>query len=171
MAIWANKKPSTPMVNLFSTTLGYWFGKRLVDRASDINETSLKPRHQCRFAMTLISQVGLGAAKAAVLFLYLQFFSVKRWFRITVYVMLGITAAWTITFFLTNLLGCLPINPIANPLTQHCINTIPMWTAAAASDFVIDVIILVLPVPIVLGLQLPLRMRLATCGMFALGAA
>ena len=65
--------------------------------------------------------------------------------------MIGLTTAWTIAFFLANLLQCSPIseNWISWSITPgaSCIETSVMYLAQAWSDVLTDVMILAMPLP------------------------
>ena len=65
--------------------------------------------------------------------------------------MIGLTTAWTIAFFLANLLQCTPISEnwtswIVTP-GSFCIETSMMYIAQAWSDVLTDVMILAMPLP------------------------
>ena len=125
---------------------------------------------QCKFALQMVSYAGFGFAKASILVLYMRIFT-QRLFRICGQVMLGLVAAWTITFFLTSLLQCLPITPLIEPFYGNkCVDTIPLWYAGSISDIIIDFMILGMPIPSVLKLQLPTKQKLGVLAMFFLGA-
>ncbi|MCJ1439474.1 hypothetical protein MMC27_008868 [Xylographa pallens] len=118
----------------------------------------------------MLSQLGVGASKASVLLLYLRIFIQKR-FRICVQVMLGLVAAWTITFFLTDLFSCIPVTPLVEPFYgNQCMDTVSMWYAGSVSDIILDLLILMIPIPMVLRLQLPAKQKMGVLAMFFLGA-
>ncbi|KID93766.1 MFS transporter, FHS family, L-fucose permease, partial [Metarhizium majus ARSEF 297] len=96
-------------------------------------------------------------------------FSVRP-FRIAVYVMLGLVAAWTISYFFANLFTCFPVTALIEPFYKKCIDAVPMWLSVVVTDLIVDIGILLMPVPMVLRLQLPWRERLGVLGMFSLGA-
>lgn len=70
-------------------------------------------------------------------------FSAVSWF------MIGVTVAWFIAFFATNLLQCLPIsdNWSLGFTPGSCIRTSIMYLAQAWSDVFTDVLILSMPLP------------------------
>ncbi|KAI1465029.1 uncharacterized protein F4812DRAFT_439290 [Daldinia caldariorum] len=124
-----------------------------------------------KFAVNILSVIGLGLVKASILIFYKGIFNTVRPFRWAVYGMLGIVAAWTISYFFANLFTCYPITPLIEPFYgKNCINSIPMWLSVVATDLIVDIGILLMPVPMVLRLQLPLKARLGLLGMFLLGA-
>ncbi|KAK0621570.1 hypothetical protein B0T17DRAFT_559813 [Bombardia bombarda] len=123
-----------------------------------------------KFAVNILSVVGLGMVKASILLFYKSIFTVRP-FRIAVWIMMGIVVAWTITYFFANLFTCFPITSLIEQFYGNtCINAVPMWLSVVGSDLVVDVGILLMPVPMVLRLQLPWKDRLAVLGMFMLGA-
>ncbi|KAI2619893.1 hypothetical protein GGR54DRAFT_630457 [Hypoxylon sp. NC1633] len=89
-----------------------------------------------------------------------------------VYGMLGVVAAWTISYFFANLFTCFPVTPFIEAFYgNNCIDSVPMWLSVVISDLIVDVGILLMPVPMVLQLQLPWKERLGVLGMFMLGAS
>ncbi|KID82699.1 MFS transporter, FHS family, L-fucose permease [Metarhizium guizhouense ARSEF 977] len=123
-----------------------------------------------KFAVNILSIVGLGLVKSSILIFYKNIFSVRP-FRIAVYVMLGLVAAWTISYFFANLFTCFPVTALIEPFySNKCIDAVPMWLSVVVTDLIVDIGILLMPVPMVLRLQLPWRERLGVLGMFSLGA-
>lgn len=118
----------------------------------------------------MLAYAGLGFAKASILFLYMRIFS-PRPFQLCAQAMLVLVAAWTVTFFLTSLLQCIPITPLVEPFYGNkCVNTVPLWYAGSISDIVIDFMILGMPIPAVWKLNLPVKQKLGVLAMFLLGA-
>ena len=118
----------------------------------------------------MLATVGLGVTKASILVFYTNIFSTKR-FRICAHVMLLLVTAWTLSFFFSNLFTCYPITPLVEAFYGNkCIDAVSMWYASCISDIIIDFMILGMPIPMVSRLQLPLQQKLATIGMFLLGA-
>lgn len=125
---------------------------------------------QTKFAVNILAVVGLGMVKSSILIFYKNIFTV-RWFRWTVYGMLGVVAVWTLSFTLTNLFTCYPVTPLIEFFYGNkCMETVPMWLSVVITDLIVDVAILCMPVPMVLKLHLPWKERLAVLGMFMLGA-
>ena len=70
-------------------------------------------------------------------------------FSVISWVMIGLIITWTIAFFATNLLQCLPISENWTGLSATpgaCIDTTMMYLAQAWSDIFTDVIILSMPI-------------------------
>ncbi|KAL8738822.1 MAG: hypothetical protein Q9181_000426 [Wetmoreana brouardii] len=126
---------------------------------------------KCKFAVNILSTVGLGFTKSSFLLFYMSIFTTKR-FRIAAQIVLGITVAWTISFFFANLFTCYPISPFIEAFYHNnCVNGLALWYSMAISDIIIDFFIILLPIPMVLKLQLPLHQRIGVLAMFMLGAA
>ena len=91
--------------------------------------------------------------KLSVLFFYRRVFRGTT-FNATSWFLIAVTIAWMITFFFTNLLKCVPIEPSLGIPTEiargdNCTAAKgDMWLARAYSDFLLDLLILVLPLPI-----------------------
>ncbi|KAF1354217.1 hypothetical protein EJ07DRAFT_133366 [Lizonia empirigonia] len=124
-----------------------------------------------KFALNMISIVGLGLAKASILVMYKNIFDIRR-FRIVVYIVLTYVVGWTIGFTLSHLFTCYPITVFIEPYYgNRCVETVPMFLSLLFTDVLADIIILILPIPIVLSIKLDIRKKLAVIGIFMLGAA
>ena len=118
----------------------------------------------------MLTYCGFGFAKASILVLYMRIFNVKS-FRKWPMMMLGIVAAWTISFFFASLFQCYPITPLIEPFYGNkCVNTVPLWYAGGITDILLDCIILAMPVPMVIKLQLPTNQKIGVICMFLTGA-
>ena len=118
----------------------------------------------------MLAYLGLGAAKASILFLYMRIFNRERSFRLCSQIMLWFVATWVIMFFLTTLLQCIPITALVEPFYGNtCLNTIPFYYAGSISDIVIDFMILAMPIPMVWKLQLRIKQKIGVLAMFLLG--
>lgn len=137
-----------------------------------LNEPGFIVYEKTKFAVNILSVVGLGLVKASILMFYKSIFGNVRAFRIAVWCMMGLVVAWTITYTLTNLLTCIPVTPFIEPFYGNVCMTyvIDMWLSVVGTDLVTDVGILAMPIPMVLRLQMPWRDRLAVLGMFMTGA-
>ncbi|KAG8161289.1 hypothetical protein KVR01_009553 [Diaporthe batatas] len=124
-----------------------------------------------KFALNMISILGLGLVKSSILVQYYNLFPSKI-FRYVVSGSLAFVIGWTISFFFSHLFTCYPITVFIEPFYGHsCVNTIPMFLALLFTDVFADWAILLLPVPMVLKVQLPWKKKLAVIGMLGLGAA
>jgi len=125
---------------------------------------------QAKFAVNILSTVGLGFTKASFLLFYMSIFTTRR-FRISAQLVLGLVICWTISFFFANLFTCYPISPFIEAFYKnHCVDGLALWYSMAITDIIVDFFILLLPIPVVLRLQLPLQQRIGVLAMFFWGA-
>lgn len=91
---------------------------------------------QTKFALNMISIVGLGLTKCSILVLYMSIFAVRK-FLIVVYVVLAYVICWTISFTISHLFTCFPITVFIEPYYNNaCVQTVPMFFALlVSSDF------------------------------------
>ncbi|KXH66341.1 hypothetical protein CSAL01_03935 [Colletotrichum salicis] len=126
---------------------------------------------ETKFALNMISILGLGLVKSSILVLYYTLFPSQR-FRYVVFGVLAFVIGWTVSFFLSHLFTCFPITVFIEPYYGNsCVQTVPMFLALLFTDVIADFVILVLPVAMVLKVQMPLRKKLAVIAMLGLGAA
>ncbi|KAI7776036.1 hypothetical protein LA080_005906 [Diaporthe eres] len=126
---------------------------------------------QTKFALNMISILGLGLVKASILILYYNLFPSKN-FRYAVWGALAFVIGWTVSFFFSHLFTCYPITVFIEPYYGNsCVQTVPMFLSLLFTDVVADWAILLLPVPMVLKVQLPFKKKIAVIGMLGLGAA
>jgi hypothetical protein len=126
---------------------------------------------QAKFALNMISIVGLGLVKSSILVLYYNLFPSQR-FRYAIWAVFAFVIGWTISFFFSHLFSCWPITAFIEPYyNNNCVQTVDMFLAVLFTDVVADWTILFLPVPMVIKVQLPLKKKLAVLGMLGLGAA
>ncbi|KAI8934140.1 hypothetical protein NX059_008895 [Plenodomus lindquistii] len=126
---------------------------------------------QTKFAINMISIVGLGLTKCSILVLYKNIFDIRR-FRIAVYVVLAYVVGWTISFTFSHLFTCYPITVFIEPYYGNkCVQTVPMFLALLYTDVIADIAILILPIPMVLSVRMRLKKKLAVIAMLTLGAA
>ncbi|KAG6355427.1 hypothetical protein INS49_003389 [Diaporthe citri] len=120
------------------------------------------PADQTKFALNMISILGLGLVKSSILIL----------FRYAVWEALAFVIGWTVSFFFSHLFTCYPITVFIEPYYGNsCVQTVPMFVSLLFTDVIADWAILLLPVPMVLKVQLPFEKKLAVIGMLGLGAA
>ncbi|KAJ4317479.1 hypothetical protein N0V94_004938 [Neodidymelliopsis sp. IMI 364377] len=126
---------------------------------------------ETKFALNMISIVGLGLVKSSILVMYKNIFDVRK-FRIAVYIVLAYVVGWTVSFTISHLFTCYPITVFIEPYYGNsCVDTVPMFLALLYADILADFVILILPIPMVLSLKLNLRKRLAVIIVLMLGAA
>jgi hypothetical protein len=115
--------------------------------------------------------VTLATIKFSVLLMYYRIFNVAT-FKLAVYIVGSIVAIWaTVAFFMT-LFECTPISDfwsIDLAKVPHCIDRLMLFDATAASNTILDIVILCLPVRMILKLQLSLSKRIQLLVTFMLG--
>lgn len=118
-------------------------------------------------------KVTIGLTKISILLLYIRVFGVWKSFKRLCYVVMGLVLAFTIASVTTSVIQCSPINfafdKTANGGHGTCIDMTNFWYANAGFNIGSDVIIISLPILPVRSLQLPLRSKIALCGVFAIG--
>lgn len=126
---------------------------------------------QTKFALNMISIIGLGLIKSSILVMYKNIFAVRK-FQITVYVVLVLVIGWTISFSISHLFTCYPITVFIEPYYNNsCVETVPMFLALLFTDVIADIVILILPIPMVMNVKMELKKKLAVIFMLALGAS
>lgn len=134
-------------------------------------QTDNRPANQTKFALNMVSILGLGLVKSSILVLYYNLFPSKR-FRYVIWGSLAFVIGWTVSFFFSHLFTCYPITVFIEPYYGNsCVQTVPMFLSLLFTDVIADWAILLLPVPMVLKVQLPFKKKLAVIGMLGLGAA
>ncbi|KAF0331934.1 integral membrane protein [Colletotrichum asianum] len=124
-----------------------------------------------KFALNMISILGLGLVKSSILVLYRSLFPSRR-FHYVVYAALAFVIGWTVSFFFSHLFTCYPITVFIEPYYGNsCVQTVPMFLALLFTDVVADFAILIIPIPMVIRVRMPLKKKLAVIGMLGLGAA
>lgn len=111
----------------------------------------------------------VSSAKLSILVFYLRL-SPQKPFRIAVYALIGIVVAYTLSYIITILLLCKPIELNWDITVKGtCISRLaPMMVLSVANIF-IDVAILVIPIRVVIPLQMPRRQKLSLLLLFATG--
>ena len=138
-------------------------------------------------AGTMVYSLSLAFSKISILFLYLRL-STVRWFRILVWILLGIVISYAVIYNLMSLFGCKPIAAtwdLSLAPTAKCLDQLTKYEAlsilniivcimtptpeTATNSLQIDIFELVLPIPIVVPLQMSNRQKISVCLMFATG--
>jgi len=129
------------------------------------------------FAILTVANVQLGLTKLSILFFYRRIFCTSKtsFLNLATITMITIVTLWTIAFFFVNLLECgtkLSINWKATQLQANelCIDEEKMNEGNIFSDFILDVIILLMPLPTIWNLNMPLKRRIAVIVILILGA-
>ncbi|EAT87554.1 hypothetical protein SNOG_05163 [Parastagonospora nodorum SN15] len=120
---------------------------------------------ETKFAINMISIIGLGLVKSSLLIMYKNIFAVRK-FQIVVYCVLAFVVGWTISFSISHLFTCYPITVFIEPYYN-----IPMFLSLLFTGVIADVAILVLPIPMVMSIKMEFKKKLAVILMLALGAA
>ncbi|PYI04752.1 hypothetical protein BO78DRAFT_372434 [Aspergillus sclerotiicarbonarius CBS 121057] len=124
---------------------------------------------RCKFALHMLSTLGLGFTKTSMILLYLRIFRTPLFRRICQGCVVFVIC-WTISFTFACLFQCYPVTALVEFFYGNkCINTLVFYNVLSGSDVALDVVIIILPIAPVLGIQMSLRQRLAVLGMFLLG--
>lgn len=111
---------------------------------------------QLEFPFDLMQILTLATIKLSILFFYRRIFR-GRAFDITSWVLIGVVAAWAVTFFIAILAACgtsIQANfQTLGALKGECVNTFDILIALAVSDVAVDLAILVMPIPLVSPLK------------------
>ncbi|KAH8689928.1 hypothetical protein BGW36DRAFT_432893 [Talaromyces proteolyticus] len=111
--------------------------------------------------------ISVALVKFSILFLYGRVFGIGR-FPSSVLVLLGITAAWLISFLFATFFQIWPLrcNWVAcDPTTNYAV----MYVLSSVTDIVIDISILALPVFFIRKLRFSTNQKIGVCGIFGLG--
>ncbi|KAF2729106.1 putative integral membrane protein [Polyplosphaeria fusca] len=116
---------------------------------------------------------GMGFIKISILCFLLSIFPDKR-FRMAVYVIMGLCAAYCITFFFTTLFQCTPITLAWTQWDRlhqgTCRNVHLLGWISAVVNIVLDTAVMALPIKELLGLNMNWKKKLAVISMFLVGA-
>ncbi|KAH8842738.1 hypothetical protein MCOR27_003184 [Pyricularia oryzae] len=124
-----------------------------------------------KFAMNMLSILGLGLVKSSILVLYLHLFP-NALFKRVVFGMLVYVITWTVSFFFSHLFTCYPITTFIDFFEgKNCVSQTAMFLTVLYTNVIADFAILILPIPLVMRLQLKLKIKIAVIGMLSLGAA
>jgi uncharacterized membrane protein YuzA (DUF378 family) len=99
-----------------------------------------------KYAFQTTEKIVFGLIKISILLLWERLFGASNRFRILCWVMIGLTAAWSLAFFFTTVFQCgtrWPLNwsPIGIFLTE-CIESLNVLTVFSATDILSDLIII-----------------------------
>ncbi|OAG13086.1 uncharacterized protein CC84DRAFT_1227981 [Paraphaeosphaeria sporulosa] len=110
-----------------------------------------------------------GMNKFAFLMLYHRVFPVAG-FRKVLYVMMGISGLWTISYLIVGIFQCNPVARVYDrTIPGTCINFAwHRWTNAI-SNLVTDLIIFFLPLPLIMKLNMSLGNRIGLIILFSIG--
>ena len=128
---------------------------------------------QTTYANTLSQMLALGPTKLSVLLFYRRIFR-GRSFDIASWSLIVLVVIWTVAFFITNLIVCLPIIPWDVPgaivmAGGECMQATDMFLAQSYADFSLDFLILILPLPLIAKLHMRLSRKVQIGGVFLVG--
>ncbi|PLB50436.1 hypothetical protein P170DRAFT_381115, partial [Aspergillus steynii IBT 23096] len=144
------------------------FGKHEDDVSKELLIRTLK----LYFIAQILYKINIGLSKISILLLYLRLF-IQRWFVITCWTWIVIITAFTLSTVVSSIFQCSPVQYAfdkSSPDQGSCINLTAFWYANAAFNIFSDLALVALPVPVISRLQLPLRLKLILCCIFAVGA-
>ena len=140
-------------------------GKHLVDV-----HTSQRSQKLCTFIAEITYTTSITLSKTSVLCFYVRVFQVERRIYRATLCLGSLTLMWGFAFLFTSIFQCRPIHGAWTSQTrEHCINILPVFVGGAASDFAIDILILVLPAPILYRLNMSTLRKLGLLITFLLG--
>lgn len=128
--------------------------------------------------MILLSIIDLSLIKLSFLLFYSRVFiydskNIRSPRNLSIYLLMFIVILWGFGFSITILSACrddFRARWISSKFEAKCINTFLMLYALAISDFVIDVLIILLPIPMIWKLHLEPSRKLGISVVFLLGS-
>jgi hypothetical protein len=116
--------------------------------------------------------VALGVSKISILFFYLRVFPAKS-FRTLTYSVMGLSAAYTVAFFIVTTWQCLPVSLAWTQwdgLHEGKCNDIHLqgWIAAAI-NIALDAVVMILPLRHLAVLNMSLKKKVMVMSMFSVG--
>ena len=140
-----------PLITTFKSYLR-WESVKLVSLR---NKLLIPQFVQLEWAINTMQPTALGFTKLSFLYFYRRVFVTgaknRDSFDIITYVAIIIVAAWTISFLFANIFVCkgswAALWTNLDTLTTQCIKTPKMLLSLAISDFLTDLMVLLLPVP------------------------
>ncbi|KAF4627821.1 hypothetical protein G7Y89_g10325 [Cudoniella acicularis] len=124
---------------------------------------------QLEFALTLLVVLGYSFIKFSILFFYRRLFSIRNnLFSFLSWLLISITALWTLAFFFLFIFSC-GTHVSANwgsrdDLLKYCREGLKHEQSLYVSEFVITILLVVLPLPTIWNLNLPYKRKVkVTC--------
>ena len=129
---------------------------------------------QVEYASELLFTLTITFTKVSILLFYRRIFFSNRTngsFRLLLWIMLGINVFWGFSFFMVNLLQCIPISDVWDITVEFptCVED-TMYYGMAISSVILDVLILIMPLPLIWRLQMSVQDKVAVSGIFLLGS-
>ncbi|KAH7008308.1 CFEM domain-containing protein [Ilyonectria destructans] len=130
---------------------------------------------QWNFIIQILYNPILAIVKTSVLLFLLRLGGQKKEVRYAIYGLLAFNLALMVAIFVCAIFQCSPVTYFwmrasVNPPDGTCFDTSAFYIATGALTILTDILVLILPFWIFLGLKLPLKVRAAIIGVFALGA-
>ncbi|KAI1458681.1 hypothetical protein F4805DRAFT_473998 [Annulohypoxylon moriforme] len=128
------------------------------------------------YVFNILFVLAVGLVKASVLFFYLRIFSiVSGRVRRMLIALITIVTMWTTAWLFESIFNCnlnfLAVQGTSQALRTKCVNFSVADLMLCITDFVIDIVIIIFPVPLIWNLNVSARRKIATSGIFLLGAA
>ncbi|OTA98111.1 hypothetical protein M426DRAFT_28773 [Hypoxylon sp. CI-4A] len=126
-----------------------------------------------KYAFQTVEKIPFGLIKLSILFLWRRLFKPSNTFVRICWIMIGVTAAWSIAFFFATIFRCgTKIEKNWAPIGtffEQCSNPLEIIATFAATDILTDFIIMFMPIPLIWNLQMPFRRKVGITGIFMLG--
>lgn len=122
------------------------------------------------YVAMILSSLSLIMTKISVLLLFLDIFLVT-WVRKATYIVMGMVILYGLWLVTSTVVHCIPVYSFWDIFLpdRKCFNFSAKWTADAAVNFTLEMLIFCLPLPVLGSLTLPLRQKLWVCVAFSLG--
>ncbi|KAI1314055.1 plasma membrane protein Pth11-like protein [Xylaria venustula] len=128
-----------------------------------------------QFALLLMLPLILGLIKASFLAFYMRIFLVNNrgWRHNLLLGMICFVALWATAFFFAQLFGC-RLNLYAywrstHDLLTKCMHTEMSYLVLSITDFITDVVLIIIPLPLIWQLNMSWRKKIAVLLIFFLG--
>lgn len=118
----------------------------------------------------LYTPVQLGT-KMTLLFLYRQL-GPQRWYKASVYTVMGIVVTTSVTLFFITIFPCKPVSgawDLTIAATAKCMDRPKIFEATAIVGAVEDLMVLLVPIPLVINLQISRQQKTGLVVLFSLG--
>lgn len=147
----------------------YWvhigFGRHLQDVLA--GGTTLRQIDIIIFIIDFLYNTGITLVKFSALFFYARIFQVSRIFKIFLWITGALVVTWWIIVDVVVVCTCVsPQKQWDTSIKGQCLDDIALYISAAASNVVIDLVILILPLPMLGKLQVSLGRKFALAGAF-----
>ena len=117
----------------------------------------------------LVYVFAMAAVKFSILLFYHRLFPFK-WFKIELWIIGAVVAAWTIAMEFALAFQCSPVRVAWTPgLDGHCVDLSRLYIGNAIPNIVTDIVIVLVPLPIILKLHVTRAQRLGLYAAFMLG--